>query len=414
MEEHSRLWGMIPTSTACVEEALSHFEDAIEDDTFFDVIISDNSMPGQSGTDFVKTLRDRNVETPFILLSSGLSDEGVENIEALRAFQQLSKPVISTQLYTAVQSSLIPQRRISTTSSSISLKNSDQSKNSKIELEGEVLVVEDNAINKLYVTTILSQQGFKYRVASNGLEAIQAIRERQFAVVLMDCQMPELDGFEATRLIRNLEKEGRIQGHVPVIALTANAVKGDAERCQDAGMDSYLSKPFEPQSLREKIEKYARQKSEPSDDVDNASITNPDSLNASSVQCRSNQASAEPPINAEALYERCLYDVDFMCSLLAELETMGPNRLADIAKQVEREDCLQASNAAHALKGAAALMGAEPIRRLTSSIEEIGRTGTLEGMPELVAELTTEMQRCLEFLPTVYQFARDKEIAQKD
>lgn len=414
MEEHSWLWGMIPTSCARVEDALKQFRYA-SDGPLFDVIISDNRMPGLTGSDFVRALREYDDLTPFILLSSGLTAEDEVEIRSLDAFQQLSKPVISTQLYTAVHSALQPVRSRSGAAHKAATRNVEPHRSPNFTLHGEVLVVEDNAINRLYVTSILDQQGFKHRVATNGLEAIQAIREHQFALVLMDCQMPELDGFEATRQIRHLEAQGRLKGHVPIIALTANAVKGDAERCHDAGMDSYLSKPFEPQALKEIVERFSRQivvqmvgaEDPPETDDDDEPVVAA-KLAQDHGKSKSEPDEVDPPIDSQLLFERCLCDVDFMCSLLSELEVTGPNRVAEIAQRLADRDSLETSNAAHALKGAAALMGAEPIRRLTAEIEQIGRNGTLNGIPELVQQLHTEMDRCLRYMPRVYQFARDR------
>jgi CheY-like chemotaxis protein len=117
-----------------------------------------------------------------------------------------------------------------------------------------VLLVEDNRVNQLLATTLLSQAGYEIDVAWNGNEAIEAVQKKDYAVVLMDVQMPELDGFEASRRIRSLQSPVR---DVPIIAMTANAMKGDRERCLDAGMDDYLSKPIDRATLLEKVAHWA-------------------------------------------------------------------------------------------------------------------------------------------------------------
>lgn len=404
MEEHTRRWGMRAMTAASVVEAIHLFDSSFETGESFDLIISDYDMPDETGSDFLRMLNTRPVAPPFILLGSGLANESPEALQELGVWQQLTKPVLSTQLYAAVHS--VMQKCRNTSADRPATVSAAPNTQTTFEHEGTVLVVEDNAVNKLYVTSILSQFGYGYRTASNGLEAIQAIREHQFRIVLMDCQMPELDGYEATRRVRSLENEGRLRGHVPIIALTANAVKGDRDRCVAAGMDHYLSKPFEPQSLLEIIQKYGRN----SDAASNATELNQmthsfshsnQSMDLSHQKLPAVMVESCPPIDTEVLLERCLGEVDFMNSLLIELSITGPNRVAEITNHVQRNEALEAANAAHALKGAAALLGAESIRKLTSEIEVLGRSGTLEGVHEMLAALHTEMDRCLKFIPTI-------------
>ena len=121
-----------------------------------------------------------------------------------------------------------------------------------------MLVVEDNAINQIVATEILAQAGFNVEVANDGEEGVKRITEGGIDAVLMDCQMPVLDGFEATRLLRKLEQEQGIAANdrVPIVALTANALKGDREACLEAGMNDYITKPIQPDTLFEVLGKF--------------------------------------------------------------------------------------------------------------------------------------------------------------
>ncbi len=123
-------------------------------------------------------------------------------------------------------------------------------------LSGHVLVAEDNRINQLYVINLLKHFGCTSDLAANGEKALAAVIQKRYDLVLMDCQMPSMDGFSATREIRAREKNGDLAGRVPIVALTANALKEDRQRCLEAGMDDYLSKPIEPETLRETLEKF--------------------------------------------------------------------------------------------------------------------------------------------------------------
>ncbi len=116
-----------------------------------------------------------------------------------------------------------------------------------------VLLVEDNAANQLMAQTLLKKMGYTYDVAQNGIEAIQAVRRTHYDIVLMDCMMPEMDGYEATRQLRAREAGGKWR--LPIIALTANALSSDGERCRAAGMDEYLAKPYNLQQLKQVIDR---------------------------------------------------------------------------------------------------------------------------------------------------------------
>lgn len=123
-----------------------------------------------------------------------------------------------------------------------------------------VLLVEDNEINQMVAGEVLTQAGFEYDVASDEKQAVQAVQQTPYGVVLMDCQMPEMNGLTATNLIRRLEQEHRLAGNpatrLPIIALTANAVNGDRQLCLEAGMDDYLVKPLDPSLLIQTIHRY--------------------------------------------------------------------------------------------------------------------------------------------------------------
>ena len=132
-----------------------------------------------------------------------------------------------------------------------------------LKLSGHILVAEDNRINLLYIVELLKHFGCTCDVVVNGEEALAAVQRQRYDLVLMDGQMPEMDGFTATREIRKREATSQLPGRLPIIALTANALKGDRERCLDAGMDEYVSKPVEGEQLRSVLKKFLSRTSPP-------------------------------------------------------------------------------------------------------------------------------------------------------
>jgi PAS domain S-box-containing protein len=429
LERQAQSWGMVPATADSVESALRIFDLSRSEGRPFDLVIGDDQMPEQTGIDLARAIKSRGAMPPFILMGSStaepthhrarpnpsLSDCGIR--------QQLAKPVLSTQLFTAVQSVLQSQH---SPSGSAAAADNGCGEGLVRRCRGELLIAEDNAVNALYVTTLLNQAGYATQTANNGLQAVLAVRMQQFSLVLMDCQMPELDGYEATRCIRNLEAKGRLSGRVPIIALTANAVKGDVDRCLEAGMDDYMSKPFEPTQLLRMVERLARPVESHDDFVErNAAEASPalgigssnereneqrterKSEPAAVVESSIDEADVPPPLDVPTLLRRCMGSLDLMDSLLAELESSGAGQVEKIANSFAHGDCSQTAEAAHALKGAAGIMGAESIRQTAATLEKAGRAGTLEGLDAAIADLKMEMNRCLSFIPTARQKARE-------
>jgi PAS domain S-box-containing protein len=416
IQEQVRGWGMLPTTACSVEDALLLFN---LPESPFDLVISDYHMPNQTGIDLAIELKRRGIQPPFVLLGSSMTEPAFnEMIRAAGIRQQLTKPVLSTQLYTALQSVVQSPKSPPSAPPSTEKDAASSPAQASPVFKGELLVAEDNAVNLLYVTSVLNRAGYTTQTASNGLQAVLAVRTQRFALVLMDCQMPELDGYEATRCIRNLEAKGRLSGHVPIVALTANAIKGDSERCLDAGMDAYLSKPFDPQQLISLVEKlslpcqvedevadFTEFGDEPNQVADQAdspaeqSGGNPVSSRVSLEQ--PSPAERASPIDKDLLLNRCMGSLDFMESLLSELQASGMSHVDEIARHNSANDVVKTGNAAHALKGAAGILSAEPIRKLAAGIEQATRTGSLEGVSEAVDELRLEMNRCLAFIPTL-------------
>jgi two-component system, sensor histidine kinase and response regulator len=204
--------------------------------------------------------------------------------------------------------------------------------------------------------------------------------------------MPEMDGFEAVRRLREMEQGGRLAGHLPVIALTASAVKGDRERCVEAGMDAYLSKPFEADTLLDAMgHLLATQQEDPAAEP------------PAKPQPLPFAAPGVPRIAYKALVKHCMDDVDFALELLGEFEKRLAERVDEIGRHAREGNLTAIAAAAHGLKGVAATVTAEPVRALAAKLESSGKAGDLSELASLVDQLRHEAQRCLRYIPELRQ-----------
>jgi CheY-like chemotaxis protein len=215
-------------------EALEEMQVAARGDDAFDVAIVDMMMPGMDGRAVADRIRndERLRELVVILLTSaGHSEVPVPGVDA-----ELVKPVRPSQLFDVLHTLLTERKvHVEPPAAEVELGPPDPSRKGS-----RVLVVEDNAANLKVTVRMIERLGYRADVAANGSEAVTMVEVGKYDAVLMDCQMPEMDGYEATRQIRKAEPSGR---HVPIIAMTAAALSGDRERCLAAGMDDYISKP---------------------------------------------------------------------------------------------------------------------------------------------------------------------------
>jgi len=300
-------------------------------------LVLDVKMPGINGFGVVEQVfADPALRsTPMLLLTSGAEMDEMVRCRQLGVASCLTKPVSRERLYEAVQNTLLHPR-----------SNQDQAAAAEtgqagflaagLAREGEkphVLLAEDSPVNQKLVTTVLQKNGYKVTLVENGFLAVQAAQAERFDCVLMDIQMPDMDGHEATRLIRRHEAATG-QAHVPVIALTANAISGDAEKCLEAGMDFYLSKPVNSKRLLEVVEKFVRQQ-----------------VPAGSEVPQPAEDDATGLIDMPNLMAQTEGDIDLAADLARMFLVEFDGRLEAVVAAAEARDGTALKDAAHALKG---------------------------------------------------------------
>ena len=241
-----------------------------------------------------------------------------------------------------------------------------------------ILLTEDNPVNRVLAQKILQKQGHTVTSANNGREAVQLWeqnRSRQFDLILMDVQMPEMDGLQATGYIRNREKESG--AHIPIVAMTAHAMKGDRERCLEGGMDGYISKPITPAGLARAIEE--------------------------AVPALTREAAAlNTEAQGEKMDEELLARFGGDAGLLRELAELFiqscPKMLEDIRDAVQKRDAKALERAAHSLKGCVGNFFSHGARETAQRLELLGKSGDLSGAEELariLEEQVAEFNRVL-------------------
>jgi PAS domain S-box-containing protein len=353
-------WGMLVEVAERPTEALAR----IERGDPFDAAVLDMQMPEMDGLELAREIRRYRDERalPLLLLTS--VGHLAEARGATEFSAQLTKPVKSSQLYNA----LVKLLAVSVASDFSRAGDGDGSRSAPVALR--LLVAEDNAVNRQLAVALLAKLGYEADVVENGREALDALERVTYDVVLMDVQMPELDGLEATRRIRERFRST----HGPtIVAMTANAMEGDREDCLAAGMDDYLSKPIRLEELSRALAK-----------------------------CR--PVSAVEPLDQAVLgtlVSSLGGDEEGREAVRELVETFledAATQMASLHGAVECGDADAARRAAHTLKSNGATFGAQPFAELCRELENLGREGQLDAAPELLGRADEEWERVREAL----------------
>lgn len=243
-------WRMDVTVADSVTAAFHCVQQARDAGRPFRLVLSSNQKLGEGGQRLISALSQS--DESIVLLKHALDPEARnEQQRELGVAAVLRRPLRRMEMHD-VLCRVLSQAKQQCTSTAAQDEEHTYRGDSPLHL----LLVEDNKINQLFMTELLRQIGCECDTVDDGQQACQAVQQRAYDLVLMDCQMPVMDGFEATRTIRQMEDEGVLAGHLPIVAVTANAVKGDRERCLDSGMDEYLSKPVQIQQIAGVLEQF--------------------------------------------------------------------------------------------------------------------------------------------------------------
>jgi CheY-like chemotaxis protein len=319
----------------------------------------------------------------IILTSMGRRNE-LGRLAELGVSGYLIKPIKQTQLHETLQSVIGEQARSN---------NRRQSKELQAELSGQapaplhILLAEDNEINQKMTKALLNRQGYQVDLVSNGFEAVKATRCTRYDLIFMDVQMPEMDGLEAAQQIRLLEGDQR---HTPIIAMTAYAMPGDRQKCLDAGMDDYISKPLDPRKVFQVIEKWG-------EGMLDAAL--PEII----IEKAFEQEDTESVLNLDRAMTRFSHDRQFFLALLSDFVSVLPQKVEEMQSALKSENFEVLSHLAHNLKGVAANFSAMQISHLAHLLDEESKTGCTEKSHELMTKIMAASQSLIEEIERLLQ-----------
>ena len=351
-------WGMEPTALSTGSEGIKAVRNAAEKGLPFRLLLVDDAMSEMDGFKVVEQLRQDDLPHDAIIAMLRSTD-GPSRAERYRQTgieHYLIKPIQQSKLFNTMVESLCPQP-VSGMDETLPAGNLHTQR-----MGASILLVEDNRVNQLLAKTLLERRGWIVRVAGNGNEALAVLKEGGIDLVLMDVQMPGMDGLQATRLIREDERNGG--RHIPIVGLSAHATRADREECLKTGMDDYVTKPIQVQHLYAAVERLL-----PVQDQKDKAIDLHDFLYA---------------VNG---------DRGFLTELVEQFRRDYPVSLENLSDAMHRRDAPQAEKIAHSLKSVVGIFGAMAAVELLEKIESLAEGRHLEKAEDLCRQLQAEMAR---------------------
>ncbi len=374
LEHQLQAWATQPEAVESGERALRRLRQAATAGQPYELAILDLQMPDMNGMELARRITAAGdlPRLPLVLLTSG----GYVDIDTARAagiLASLTKPVHQSQLHDCLvrlvtnAGAAAPAPRATATPAG-----------GAPPARGHMLLVEDNEINRTVAMGVLAKLGYSADVAHNGLEAIDMVMRGTYAAVLMDCQMPEMDGYAATRELRRLEGATH---HTPIIAMTASALKEDRARCLAAGMDDYISKPVRLDDLDSTLSRWLDQP-RPTAPVDGRPREQAE-LVQTSIERRLDELRGPDPEE----------DGQFLSGLIGSFLTEAPAYLGELTAAVGGGDALAVVEVAHTLKGAAGNIGASRLAALCQELEAAGRARRLDSAAMVIERMRAELDQ---------------------
>jgi len=381
IEEMVGNWHLVPTSVENAQEAFRLLCQAQESGEPFDLVLTDVSMPEMDGFDLAKRIKDDSKisSTLIMMLTSGDQPGNITRCEELGIVAYLLKPVKQSELLDAI---LLAVGATDAEDDEAVLAAAAEAPDVR---PLTIVLAEDSLVGQKLVVGILKKFGHAMYVANNGKEVLGLMESHQPDLILMDVQMPELDGLETTAVIRS--KEARLGSHVPIIAMTAHAIKGDRERCLEAGMDAYVSKPIHARRLFAAIEEVT-------------------GVSHASRDGHGQDIPLEEVVDWTEAHRAVQGDVDLLKIVVQAFLEECPQLMTGIRQSIDLQDAGAVRTSSHSIKGSARYFGAKRVFDRAYEIEQMAARGSLHK-----AGLATDaLQRELDLLlPILDNFVKEED-----
>jgi PAS domain S-box-containing protein len=375
LAEQLASWGARHTEAAGAKDAIDMLRAARAEGDPFRIVLTDMNMPDIDGETLGKTIKaDPDLrDTRLVMITSYGKRGDAKRLEAIGFSAYLTKPVKQSQLYDCLATVLgAADPSIKAPEPALVTRHTiNEARRRGI----RILLAEDNATNQQVALRIMEKLGFHADAVADGRQAVEALAAGSYDIVLMDVQMPVMDGFEATRAIRSGAAHVP-NPRIPIIAMTAHAMKGDREHCLEEGMDDYISKPIAPQALAEALEKWTALAPERSPEA------------AAPEGAAEPLPVAGPPVfDRQSLLARLMGDEGLVQEITAGFLQDMPKQIRRLKELIGQADADAVVGQAHAIKGAAANVGAPALSAVASDMEKSGRAGRLREAVALLPEL---------------------------
>ncbi|MGA2404115.1 MAG: response regulator [Syntrophobacteraceae bacterium] len=376
LKEQAGSWGMLASSAEDGPRALEILRKAGSRGAPFDVAVIDMMMPEMDGLELAGRIKSDPfiADVKLIMLTSIGGNGNAGEVRKAGILACLTKPVRQSQLYNAL---------LATCTKETQLHSSVSRPAGKTQFEGVVLLAEDNSVNQKVAQSMLQGLGLDVDVVFNGQLALDMLEQKAYSLILMDCQMPGVDGYEASRRIRQREAFNG-GSRIPIVALTAYAMEGDRDLCLSAGMDDYLSKPFNSKQLAAVLDRWLGHAKSSVIEADT-----PEKPATGDPSCEIKQSESCPVsiIDVNAALKRLEGNESLFVELVADLSEMYQNEFPRIRSALEKGNLAEAGLRVHSLKGVAGNLSADDLQEAARELETAIRRGAISGFEDLIARL---------------------------
>jgi len=383
LKEYLKSWHCRFDEASGGADALGKLGKAVAEGDPFDIAILDMQMPEMDGETLGRNIKaNPDLKNIILVMLTSMSQRGdARRTKEIGFAAYLTKPVKQSQVYDCLATVIGKQAGTKDRHSTPIVTRHTISEEHRRKIR--ILIAEDNITNQMVALNILKKLGFRSDAVANGKEAVKALEMIPYDLVLMDVQMPEMDGFEATKEIRKREKDSK---PVPIIAMTAHAMKEDRERCLEAGMNDYVSKPVEPQKLLEAIERQLAGSAQFA-----GSVSTKKGIEKQGIPPGKKQENS--PIDFKKAIKRAMGDKEFLKKMLEQFTMSMPVQVQALKAAIEEGNAEILQREAHTLKGSAANLSADNIAAVALRLEQMGREKDLTAGEQTFGELEAELTR---------------------